>query len=168
MSVLASALQIAIKVHVDQRDKQGAPYLLHVLRVVESVSDEAKVVAALHDVLEDGPAEIDDLPTRKQVARGLTGVELLALGTLTRRPGDTYKDYIHEIAVLRGAAGSLAREVKIADLKDNLDRIPQEPTVDYPVKDRERGFRHDDWIRDWSGLKRRYERALATLEGSQG
>jgi (p)ppGpp synthase/HD superfamily hydrolase len=61
---LADALALACKVHRDQVDLCGEPYILHVMRVVTSLEfsahhDEefkqrARVAAALHDVVEDG------------------------------------------------------------------------------------------------------------------
>ena len=52
---LARALQVAIRVHAGRVNKQDEPYLLHVERVVAAVgSYEAKIVAALHGVIEGG------------------------------------------------------------------------------------------------------------------
>jgi hypothetical protein len=153
VSDLAAALLVAIRVHADQRDKQGEPYLLHVLRVVEAVSDDAKVVAALHDVAEDGGAAgrllIRDL--------NLSEVEGVALALLTRDHGCSYNSYI--AAIHARPRDDIAREVKLADLKDNLGRIPSEPRLN----DDETAY--DYWVRDWSGLKRRYEKAIERLEG---
>ncbi|MFZ2049780.1 MAG: hypothetical protein WAU69_02465 [Solirubrobacteraceae bacterium] len=89
MSDLAQALMVAIRVHADQTDKRGEPYLLHVLRVVEAVSPEAKVVAALHDVCEDSTLN----PTEARRICGLSVLEFTALCILTRE-GETYVDYI--------------------------------------------------------------------------
>lgn len=142
MSDLAQALLIAIRVHATQVDKQGEPYLLHVLRVVESVQRSAQVVAALHDVIEDGGEE-----GRRLVAvLGLEDHERQALALLTRAPAvETYRNYIACLAYGEGIGGDIAREIKIADLRDHLGRIP----------------------REWEPLKRRYERALAVLEGAE-
>lgn len=155
MSDLAAALMVAIKVHAGQVDKQGEPYLLHVHRVVESVNRSAQVVAALHDVIEDGGED----GLRAVLGLDLDAVEARALSWLTRRKGVEYADYIEEIATLDGVAGGIAREVKLADLRDNLGRIPSEP----------KGTLGTDWVnwdRDWKTLKRRYEKAIATLEAS--
>lgn len=159
MSDLAKALQVAIRVHADQRDKQGEPYLLHVLRVVEAVSDEAKAVAALHDVLEDA-----DLHRWDSIGEdaGLSESELGAVELLTRLEGVTYAQYIDNILNGPGYPAHvprLAREVKLVDLRDNLGRIPSEPDIRSP------GNRsgHLDWFLRWAPLKARYEKALATL-----
>jgi hypothetical protein len=159
MSELAAALQIAIKVHADQRDKQDQPYLLHVLRVVEAVSDEAKTVASLHDCIEDGGEEA--LAAVNVIA--LSRTERQALELLTRSPAESYADYIAQIAGEDARTWTdqkailLAREVKIADLRDNLGRIPPKPK-------RLGRLEPNTWPRDWGSLKARYERAISTLE----
>jgi hypothetical protein len=143
VSDLAAALQIAIKVHADQRDKQGEPYLLHVLRVVEAVSDEAKVVAALHDVFE----ETGDDPWKglEQAPLNLSTTECLALALLTRNDEKTYAEYVDLIAEA-AMLGDLARVVKLADLRDHLAHMPPDGSLD--------------------SLKPRYERALEVLENA--
>jgi (p)ppGpp synthase/HD superfamily hydrolase len=51
---LDKALEIAVAMHAGQQDKAGAPYILHPLRVlVHMATDEERIVAALHDVVED-------------------------------------------------------------------------------------------------------------------
>lgn len=146
MSNLAAALMVAIRVHAGQVDKQREPYLLHVLRVVEAVSDEGKIVAALHDVLEDGPPGV-----QMQLVEVLDDDEMQALLRLTRNEGypETYAGYIAAIARLEGRPGRIAREVKLADLRDNLGRIPER--VDWKTV-------------TWGSLKARYEKAVAILE----
>src|SRR6056297_3333643 len=54
MSTLERAIEIAAAGHAGQTDKAGQPYILHPLRVMLSVSsDEERMAAVLHDVLED-------------------------------------------------------------------------------------------------------------------
>jgi len=168
MSDLAAALQIAIRVHAGQTDKQGEPYLLHVLRVVEAVSDEAKVVAALHDVLED--ADLHRWDSIQEEA-GIAEYELGAVELLTRLEGVTYAQYIDNILNGPGYPARvprLAREVKLADLRDNLGRIPPGP---YDEKGK---LKHDGDPEaymgalepNWASLEARYEKAIAILSAS--
>jgi len=152
MNDLAQALMVAIRVHAKQTDRQGEPYLLHVLRVVEAVSPQAKVLAALHDVCEDSDWTLKTLA----YAIPLSLRDATELSTLTRRPQDTYEQYIQFIA---GFSRSLAREVKIADLRDNLGRIPPMPWFGGEIA-------QESWVRKWSTLERRYKKALQTLEGA--
>jgi hypothetical protein len=159
MSDLAAALQIAIRVHAGQVDKQGEPYLLHVLRVVEAVHGGAeKVVAALHDVAEDS-----DVPVREIALEASLGTaETQALALLTRDENETYRNYIFCLAEGEWIGGEIAREVKLADLRDNLGRIPEPPPFTQPA----RAYR--EWEERWKGLKARYEKAIETLEGASG
>ena len=54
------AIMIATKVHAGQKDRAGAPYLLHVLRVMMSVEKmDERIVALLHDVVEDSETTIE-------------------------------------------------------------------------------------------------------------
>jgi hypothetical protein len=164
VSDLATALQIAITVHAGQIDKQGEPYLLHVLRVVEAVGDEAKVVAALHDVVEDSDLGVDDLSLRAD----LHDDECYALVLLSRSPDQPYADYITDftLELFGPTPEALAREVKLADLRDNLGRIPPEPSETYAGSVLHKP-RLDEWRDEWASLKARYEKAIATLEATQ-
>lgn len=151
MSDLAAALQIAIKVHADQRDKQGAPYLWHVMRVVETVNPYARVAAALHDVIEDGGLTAAGLN-----AKGIGTFYTDTVVELTRGE-EPYGDYIERIAT---SGSTMAVEVKLADLRDNLGRIPDEPLFADE-------FVCVQWGEKWASLKARYEDAIATLEATQ-
>ncbi len=54
MADIERAIKIAVDAHMGQKDKVGAPYILHPLRVMADVEGEAeKIVAILHVVVED-------------------------------------------------------------------------------------------------------------------
>ena len=59
MATIDRAIMIASIAHAGQKDKAGKPYILHPLRVMLTVAsdkhatDEQKIVAVLHDVIED-------------------------------------------------------------------------------------------------------------------
>jgi (p)ppGpp synthase/HD superfamily hydrolase len=109
---LEEAIRIAAEAHRGQRDRAGAPYVLHPLRVMLRMdTDAGRMAAILHDVVEDSAWTLDDLR-----ARGFPAEVVEAVDRLTRRPGEPYDD-----AVERAAAHPLARRVKVADLEDNLD-----------------------------------------------
>ena len=106
------ATQIAIKVHKGQVDKGGHDYIYHPLRVeAKSNSFEEKIVALLHDTVEDG---------------GIAAEYLLMLGfpqnivntvlAVSRREGEDYFDFIQ-----RWKENPIGRVVKICDLEDNMD-----------------------------------------------
>ena len=110
MATIEKALQIAAKVHEGQTDKDGQPYILHPLRVLNGVDgDEAKIVAALHDVVED--STVTEANLRKE---GFSEAVITAVNCLTHRKGESYADY-----VIRCGENEIARRVKLADLEDN-------------------------------------------------
>jgi (p)ppGpp synthase/HD superfamily hydrolase len=115
---IEDAILLAAQAHRGQVDKAGEPYILHPLRVMLRLKDEAgRIAAVLHDVLEDAGVTIEFLRER-----GYSEEVLRALDALTRRPGESYAGFIE-----RAAADPLARRVKLADLADNLDasRLPE-------------------------------------------
>jgi hypothetical protein len=120
MSTLEKAIEMAARAHAGQRDRSGFSYVLHPLRVMlRQQSEEAMIVAVLHDTLEDTHLIEDDL--RKA---GFSEYVLEAVRLVTRNEKDSYADF-----VARCAAHPLARAVKLADLEDNsrLDRTLLRP-----------------------------------------
>ena len=64
-SLLEIAIQIAAAAHAGQKQKNGQPYILHPLRVMMRVhTEDEKIVAILHDVLEDTPWTAEQLQQR--------------------------------------------------------------------------------------------------------
>ncbi len=103
----------------------GEPFILHPMRVMLGVEGDAgdaeRVVAVLHDVVEDTACTLDDLRRA-----GYPGTVVDALDRLTRRDGEPYEEYIGRVA-----PDPVARRVKLADLTDNLATIRrQEPTTE--------------------------------------
>jgi (p)ppGpp synthase/HD superfamily hydrolase len=138
MATLERAIEIAARAHAGQVDKAGQPYVLHPLRMMLAVTTpEARMAAVLHDVVEDTTVTLDELR-----AEGFPASVLEAVEALTKREGEDYEAFIRRVA-----PNPIAREVKLADLRDNSDlsRIA-EPTE----RDRER--------------IRKYQRAIAYLE----
>jgi len=109
---LTNAIALAVEAHRGQTDKAGEPYILHPLRVMLAVQGEVERIAAvLHDVIEDRPKSLsfDDIAL-------MFGADVWhAVDALTRRKGEHYFDYVR-----RAAAHPVARDVKIADVTDNL------------------------------------------------
>lgn len=109
---LDEAIALARKYHETQVDNGGRPYVEHPLRVMDRVStDEEKLTAVMHDLLEDTSLSIADL-----VAAGCPARVLEALDALTKRPGELYSAF-----VARAASNRIAHAVKLADIDDNLD-----------------------------------------------
>ena len=112
MGRYTAVLEFAMQKHDGQLDKAGKPYILHPIEVALSLYKESdKVVALLHDVLEDTDATIEDL---KKI--GVSEEEVEAIQLLTKPKKE---DYIHYVK--RVANNPIARHVKMADLKHNMD-----------------------------------------------
>lgn len=112
MAGIDKALQIAIRAHEGHTDRAGQPYILHPLRIMAGLNSMTeKIVAVLHDVVEDSDISIADLGEA-----GFSADIIQAVDALTRRPGEDYFDYIERLSV-----HPLAVRVKRADLRDNLD-----------------------------------------------
>lgn len=112
MATIERALVIAAEAHQGVADKGGAPYILHPLRLMlQMKTTDERIVALLHDVVEDSPWTLDALR-----AEGFSEAVVSAIDGLTRREGETYEDFI-----TRGVSNSLTRRVKLADIEDNMD-----------------------------------------------
>lgn len=121
MATLEQAISLAAKQHEGQVDKANAPYILHPLRVMLNVPTiEHKIVAVLHDILEDTETTIEDL-----YQFGFQEHLIDAIVALTKKQGETRLE-----AAQRARQNPIARVVKLADINDNMDlsRI-QSPTV---------------------------------------
>lgn len=118
MADIERAIKVAVDAHMGQKDKVGAPYILHPLRVMADVDGEAeKIVAILHDVVEDSPITIKDLETEGFSDEICAGVE-----AMTKTDGETYEAYLQRVK-----NNAIALRVKLADLKDNMNllRLPE-------------------------------------------
>jgi (p)ppGpp synthase/HD superfamily hydrolase len=117
MSTLEKAIQIAAAAHAGQTDKAGEPYILHPIRVMLAVnSAEERIAAVLHDTVEDTPIELSDLKDA-----GFTDDVVSAVRALTKLDGESRLE-----AAQRAVDDPIARAVKLADVRDNMDlrRIP--------------------------------------------
>lgn len=123
-SLLELAIKVATEAHKGQTDKGGNPYIEHPKAVAAQVNNiEHKIVAYLHDVIEDTEITLDDLSEMGFTYRIVNSVRLL-----TRTDTLTYKEYLKRLK-----ADDNARHVKIADLRHNMDisRIPEPTEKDY-------------------------------------
>ncbi|BBH34409.1 metal-dependent phosphohydrolase [Pseudomonas sp. St290] len=93
-------------------DKGGSPYVLHPLKVMLRLAhDQERIVAVLHDVVEDTAVTLADLRNE-----GFSEAVVGAIDSLTKREGETYQAFIE-----RAARDPIARRVKLADLAENSD-----------------------------------------------
>ncbi|MBP3306873.1 MAG: GTP pyrophosphokinase [Anaerotignum sp.] len=122
--MLERAKRLAEHAHQGQRDKGGHPYIRHPMRVMQHCeTEEEKIVAVLHDVIEDTEVTLEEL--KKE---GFSEEIRNTLVCLTHREGEGYMEYIERIC-----QNPLAVRVKYADLQDNMDlsRIPNPTEKDY-------------------------------------
>ena len=123
------ATRVMYKAHKDQVDKNGLPYVFHPWHVAESMTDEVRcTVALLHDVVEDTKVTLDDL-----AILGFPEEVINAVKALTHRDDMDYAEYIRTIA-----ENDIAIDVKIADLRHNMDktRLPEDkqlPKIKYEL-----------------------------------
>ncbi len=119
-ATLEDAIALAVEAHRGQKDRAGAPYILHPLRVMYRLGwdapEAARIAAVLHDVVEDTKVTLDELRRRGFSEEVLAAVELLS-----RRPEDSYEQFIERVL-----PDPIARRVKRADLEDNMEvrRLP--------------------------------------------
>lgn len=139
---LNDAIVFAVRNHADQKDKLGQPYIYHPLRVMLALQKQGAGVAlqiagVLHDVVEDTDATLEEV----EEVFGPKVAELV--DAVSRRKGETYRQFVERVAQHSAAA----RLLKRADILDNLSR----PT---PI--------------EMQGIERRYRSALAILDAVDG
>ena len=78
---------------------------------MHSHSDEEKIAALLHDVIEDTSVTMADL-----AKAGFSEKVLDAIQCLTKKEGEEYMDFIQRVS-----GNEIAAKVKIQDLNDNMD-----------------------------------------------
>lgn len=124
------ALELAVEKHKNQTDKAGNPYILHPLHVMENVnSKDGKIVAILHDIIEDTDITEDYL-----LKIGLSKRIVDAVVALTRSEDIDYQEYIKNLS-----SNPLAKEVKLADLEHNMD-LKRLPTLEEKDLERNRKY----------------------------
>ena len=124
MDQIQLAQQICQEAHYGQVDKAGQPYYLHPFAVADMCeTEEEKVTAYLHDVLED--SEYDEMYLRMC---GFSDKVVEAVKVLTKDLDEDYMEYIDRIS-----QNKLATSVKLADLSHNMDisRIENPIEADY-------------------------------------
>jgi (p)ppGpp synthase/HD superfamily hydrolase len=113
MSTIEKAIEIAVAAHKGQKDKSGADYISHPLRVMERGKSEIeKICGVLHDVLEDSKWTFEMLESE-----GFSDEVISVLRCVTKESEE--EDY--EVFINRIAQNPIAVEVKINDLLDNMD-----------------------------------------------
>lgn len=108
--LLVRAITIAVQAHGTDTDKGGMPYILHPLHVMDCVEGiDAKIVAVLHDTVEDTNITL-------VLLRAMNFPERIvqAIDAITKRKGEKNVAYWQRVK-----ANPLALQVKFADMAHN-------------------------------------------------
>lgn len=110
---IEQAITLACERHKGQIDKCNEPYILHPIRVMMSLNSKVeRVVAVLHDVLEDTDTTFEEL----REMFGQTIAE--AVFALSRQKNESWEDFIRRVC-----SNELAMRVKRADISDNMSPL---------------------------------------------
>jgi (p)ppGpp synthase/HD superfamily hydrolase len=135
--LLDLAILTAVEFHMGQVDKGGLPYILHPLAVMGSVEGfDAKMVAVMHDVVEDTTCTLRTLET------AFPAHVVAAVDAISKREGERKEAYWARVK-----ADPLALRVKLADIAHNTS--PKRMAV---LRASEREY-----------LQKKYRKALAFL-----
>ena len=137
---LDAASRIAGIAHQGQTRRDGQPYIMHPT-AVQSITKryypdniEAQILAMLHDVMEDGPAQSgltrrqlfrmvkDAIPDDSRAQQSI--MNALRVMTHSKRTHPVYEDYLQLVF-----SNELATIVKISDLIHNLSHNPSERQI---------------------------------------
>jgi len=111
-------MELAAELHKGQTREDGIePYVNHPLRVSTlyqeyTWSSNQIMIALLHDTIEDCGVTEDDLVMK----HGVPPAVAMGVAMLSRVKDESYVDFIHRI----GKSFKSMRDIKIADIKDNL------------------------------------------------
>ena len=110
--MLKKAIEVASKALAGQTSSNGEPYINHSLRIMNKMATETeKMVAVLHDVLEDSQCSVNDLK-----ACGFPREVIDCVEQLTRNNDVTYFEYIDDIST-----NEICTKIKLAEIDDNKD-----------------------------------------------
>lgn len=134
--LMKAAELIATLAHKGQYDEDGVPYINHPKHVAGLVhTPEEKIVALLHDVIED--TEITEEDLRPIFGDTITDAVIL----LTRDKEEPYFTYIERLA-----PNSISRKVKLADLTHNMDLSRAKVITEKKLKRNEKYHKAYDFL----------------------
>ncbi len=124
--LLERAARLCLTAHRGQVDKAGKAYFMHPMRVAMScATDEERIVAMLHDVIED-----TELTAESLLCQGFPKDIVDAVISVTRNEGEIYEEFIERCVV-----NPIGRNVKLRDLEDNMNLLRLE-SVDEAMTER--------------------------------
>ena len=131
MNRLQLAINIAIEAHYCQYDRGGTAYINHPIYLsLQMDTEEEKIVALLHDVIEDS-----NKFTLEDLKNWFGNIIADAVDCITKRKNikERYEDYLTRVK-----SNPLSLKVKLADISHNLclDRIPEPDEKYMRMKDK--------------------------------
>lgn len=153
MMEIEKTIEFIKKAHEGQVDKAGLPYYTHPIRVMnllpEDASLEEKLVALLHDVIEDTHLEAHDL-----YEAGYSETIINAVRIITRYDDTKHLTYQEWIDFIISTGNTIAMRVKLADNLDNMseDRIDKLPNEE--LKERVRSMIINRYSKSSTKLKK--------------
>ena len=110
--LLIKAFFLCVIKHWKQKDRAGKRYIWHPIRVMLNVQGyNEKIVALLHDIVEDTDVTILDLKNLKFSKEVIEAVDVIS-----KKKDQEYFSYLDLIK-----NNNIAKKVKIEDLKHNSD-----------------------------------------------
>lgn len=110
-------MRLASSAHLGQKRRGGDNYIIHPLRVANRVTSygyKYECVGLLHDIIEDTQVDKEYL-----LSQGVDSDIVDAVVILTKTEDMSYEDYLDRVK-----NNEYARQVKIADMIDNLSDNP--------------------------------------------
>ncbi|HSB08991.1 MAG TPA: HD domain-containing protein [Blastocatellia bacterium] len=156
------AYDLARSVHATQLRDEGAPYIVHPVRVAVSIVDELKLYspklicsALLHDVIEDSP---EDRPVTRSHIEESFGDEIAeVVWLLTKLEDVSLHEYLSRIEAARETGAPI---VKLCDRLDNMRSVVHSPKLEkkrryirtteelyLPMAERTNRYLHDELLR---------------------
>jgi len=117
-ALLSKALSIVAVAFEGKFDRGGVPYFMHCYQVMMNLKTddiELKIIAVLHDLIEDTDWTMEMLRSEGFSERILAGLSLMTRDHHDKSD-EAYDVYIHAIATSYDAT-----RVKLADLEHNMD-----------------------------------------------
>ena len=108
---LHKAIIIACEAHQGQSSINGEPYILHPLRLlIKAKSNEERIIAVLHDVIEKTNISLADLKNK-----GFDQNIISSIDSLSRRRSESYIEYMERLM-----QNKISVKIKLLDLADNI------------------------------------------------
>jgi (p)ppGpp synthase/HD superfamily hydrolase len=122
---IEKAISVALEAHSGQKDKAGAPYILHCLRVMLKGKTESEMITGvLHDTIEDTEVTAEYLHEK-----GFSDEIVEAVVCLTKTGNEKGEEYITRVL-----SNNIAKKVKLYDVEDNMNLLRLDSLVESDIE----------------------------------